>query len=990
MKKLFFTLTIGFSISTFYAQKSSPVIGDVTTLIDLLKKDYNTVNPDNWDEELNTDRGKVIAIFKSYLEDKNRLKPLGPLQQPKDLKTKYDAYIAAKEKLNAFSKMSISVSISNLKIDDKSYPIKVDDQFNNVASKFTEFEGSLKDKKKEYFNEKLESDNVEFENLEYAYLNNNYLKNLIVDFRDKFKAVYDKHTDMYAEKNSYSSIQKSIPFIGGDLAFETLIDGLSRFLAKRIKEELTIHAIDKIKKYLENPTAENYCNELLVLLPVTTNYLKSFESNQLMNFTDEMKQYIEQDLNNLLTNAINLKNTPRLKTYIQNNPDLEFAFEGLEIIPQLSKIKSPIDYFDMLENSRSLTRWSNNPADRTRYNIAQSFKLASMIAYSMTVIDNGETKFASVDLISNYGNEINFYYLYFGFLHQQNIKYFNIGFMNNAVPEPIPLKIDNMMNTIDFRYGEITSSTPTLQFLKSNLTTISTNAEKIYNQGLSIKKKKKNNEEVKYEEIYSFIDDFISFAEEVVKTSDLMMDTRFKFYSNYNLLTGNYDAINVHNDFDLETKLSPYFNVSRLANNMMLDLHQKKYTNAIVKAIEIPLNFRKNNFNEYENKNFTEDLLNFSNQIENTATLMSLSKIFNTEEFDKLSKSNKIKTLKSINTNFHVLHIKLFSNGNLTYFKPKFKSLIISIDALPNKTSVDLKSIEQNIENLKAVLTSHPNEKQELMNLSGISKLNITLELLKKLKQNNVDIGYHSSIISIVDSNLDKIFDEKLYLTRSSSVIDYDSTMKAIIKEFAPQFLNENSKIKDQMAIKVIHFANEMASAKDAEEVEKAIEAFALPVGSSSLKENAYHYFSVNAYPGIILGREFAQDQVDATSFGFTAPVGLYGQISSWGKGESLGIFIPIIDIGAPVRLRIDSNNENKTLPDFNFNDIFSPGFYFTYGFGKKLPLAINVGGQYGPKLRDVEDTENLGSVKTVDSYRINISAVIDIPLLTISGKYKN
>src|SRR5688572_5964118 len=56
------------------AQKDAPVSGHAATLFDLLKKDYNAIDPENRKEELAKDRTAVIAIFKGYLEDSIKAK----------------------------------------------------------------------------------------------------------------------------------------------------------------------------------------------------------------------------------------------------------------------------------------------------------------------------------------------------------------------------------------------------------------------------------------------------------------------------------------------------------------------------------------------------------------------------------------------------------------------------------------------------------------------------------------------------------------------------------------------------------------------------------------------------------------------------------------------------------------------------------------------------------------------------------------------------
>lgn len=976
MKKVLFLLIFTFPITFSFGQKSSPIVGDAATLIDLLKKDYNIINPDSWDEEINTDRGKVIGIFKSYLGEAE--KNLITSKLDPNLKTKFDDYMDLKEKVNAISKVSITISVANVSVPaSEKQIITSDKQFETIRDGLIKLQTDLKNKKDEYYKLKNTEDRNEFTKLESGFVDNGYLLGIISLFKTKYKNLYENNIDVNAEKNTYASIQKSIPFIGGDLSFETIIDGLSRFLAKRIKEELTIHAIDKIKEYLDHPSPENYCHELLVLLPTTTNYLKSFESNQLMNFTDELKQYIEQDLNDLLINAVNLKDTPRLKKYIEKKPDLEFAFEGLKIIPQLSKIKNPIDYFEILENSRNLARWRSTPIttpeDKSRYNISQGFRLASMLAYSMTVVDNGETKFASLDMISNYGNEINFFYLYFGMLHQQNKKYFNVGFIPSSSSTPIPINIGKMMefNAFPFQSMQSTQSKKISETLKFNLTTVCSNAEKIYSQGLALKKKNKNNEEVKYEEVYDFIDNFISFGEEIVATSAFFLNEDFKIYSSYHPVP----VLPASNGISLKDQMAPYFSVSRIANNMMLDLHQKKYSNAIIKAIEIPLSFK------IKDGTAITMLQDVKTAFESQKDLEKMKNAFNPGLLTTDSDEIKKQKLEAAQPYLEILSLKLDEAKDISKLKRKLGKLNDSILALITNSDKLKNTVSQYIE----VRNLFKDEYKAVLNHYGINTTEIANTIKSKLESRN----RNSKVVTFLEKKFDE-YTQTIYcnvILGDDLDISIENQLVAFVDEFAVPSPENVSKVNDNNAIKVIHFVNEMAGAKDAEEVEKAITAFALPVGSSSLKEKAKSYFSINAYPGLIAGFEYSKGLDRAETYGFTAPVGLHAHFYSWEKGGTLGAFIPIIDIGAPVRLRMDSENDTKTLPDFNFNDIFSPGFYLSYGFGKKLPLAINFGAQYGPKLRDI-DVGNDGKFDSIDSYRVSVALVIDLPLFTISGKY--
>ena len=69
-----------------------------------------------------------------------------------------------------------------------------------------------------------------------------------------------------------------------------------------------------------------------------------------------------------------------------------------------------------------------------------------------------------------------------------------------------------------------------------------------------------------------------------------------------------------------------------------------------------------------------------------------------------------------------------------------------------------------------------------------------------------------------------------------------------------------------------------VVKAESPEEVESAIEAAALPAGSSSIKKNSAFNISLNSYIGGYFGRSFNNtDMIDGdnSTVGVTAPVGI-------------------------------------------------------------------------------------------------------------------
>jgi hypothetical protein len=167
--------------------------------------------------------------------------------------------------------------------------------------------------------------------------------------------------------------------------------------------------------------------------------------------------------------------------------------------------------------------------------------------------------------------------------------------------------------------------------------------------------------------------------------------------------------------------------------------------------------------------------------------------------------------------------------------------------------------------------------------------------------------------------------------------------------------------------------------------MERAIEMFALPPGSSKMKKQPGRFsVALNAYTGFALGTEYLDNGLggsDAKNIrALSAPIGLSG---SWGLGVgkknlgSLGFFVPVLDIGAVTAYRFNDNNA-APLPELTWGNILSPGLYAVYGFPWDLPVAFGYGAQVGPALRKV--TTNSVEVNR-SAWRQGVFLSVDIPV---------
>lgn len=759
MKPLYLLITVFFLYTfTGHAQKDAPVAGQAAILVDLLKKDYGAINYDLRNDEMVKDRALVISIFKGYLEENVTFVSHTSVDdlaaENANLTNSLKNLNVAKNNLAVFLNTTISLSGTNGKASDISNKTLI----TNLSKKHDTLATKLEESKKSYYDAHFKVDSIQLDWLKSVYdaTQNKFLAKVLEDFKHKFETLHQLGTDRFATVNYTSSVQKSIPFVGGSLSFETFIDGLSRFMVKRIKEELTTYVIEQVQNQLRKPAGADPFTELKILLPVTTEYLLEIHADKITTFPNELKQYIEKDLNHLLSNAVHLRDAPRIKALIAGNPELDFAFEAMEVIPNLTRIKNPVDYFKLLENSRIVNSWQNLSVGSglTKKNMANLMKLSCLLAQSMTYIDNGELRFTGTDFISGYASENTFQLLLWGFIAQQTKKYYRIDiYLNNTT--------FNLADKLKDHVKDVNNLGARKNSLTELLINVGIHSEKIAVYAAEIRKSNKTGAKVGADTIYHFAGAMIDLSENLVQSAESLLK----------VFVSPPAGISLFKDYD------SYFRMARASTSMLLDLRQKRYAAALMTGLKL--------------------------------------------------------------------------------IPPPCNS---------------------------------------------------------------------------------------------------------------PQ------------VISLVHFINDMALTENAEDAEQAIEAFALPSGSYSVKRKGVFNASVNAYPGFLpafdhaLGVRKTDSLSGRTSIAFTAPVGLS---AAWGtkNGRSIGIFIPVMDIGAVTRFRF--SNETSSLPPLKFSTLFSPGIFFHYGF-KKSPLSLNIGAQYGPEIRKVEEE------KKWESVRFGIGIVLDIPLFNL------
>jgi hypothetical protein len=191
-------------------------------------------------------------------------------------------------------------------------------------------------------------------------------------------------------------------------------------------------------------------------------------------------------------------------------------------------------------------------------------------------------------------------------------------------------------------------------------------------------------------------------------------------------------------------------------------------------------------------------------------------------------------------------------------------------------------------------------------------------------------------------------------------------------------------------------FMATVVQAKTSDDVAGAIEAAALPSGSSRVKRETSFNVALNAYVGLYAGYEqirgFDTTGFTVNTYGVTAPVGISISrghsvffIGTGKSGWSTSAFVSLVDLGAVASFRFQDDSVSQ-VPTIHLQDIVSPGLFLSIGI-PKCPVSVNFGVQMGPNLRKVSSAANDYSNNVY--FRYSMSLVVDIPVFNFYSKAK-
>jgi hypothetical protein len=184
----------------------------------------------------------------------------------------------------------------------------------------------------------------------------------------------------------------------------------------------------------------------------------------------------------------------------------------------------------------------------------------------------------------------------------------------------------------------------------------------------------------------------------------------------------------------------------------------------------------------------------------------------------------------------------------------------------------------------------------------------------------------------------------------------------------------------------ILKYGNFMASvvkAESGEDVQKALEAAALPAGSYSVKQKSEINISINGYIGYAWDFNKVSFK-DTYAKGVYAPVGINITHGSTKKhGLTFTGFISLLDVGSVAAYRLHNGTTETLKQEVRLESIFSPSAQLIVEVGG-YPFAVAAGWRRTPRLFYSNNT----SFTTILPKNVfNFSVLIDIPIFTIYNK---
>lgn len=348
------------------------------------------------------------------------------------------------------------------------------------------------------------------------------------------------------------------------------------------------------------------------------------------------------------------------------------------------------------------------------------------------------------------------------------------------------------------------------------------------------------------------------------------------------------------------------------------------------------------------------------------------------EYYNKLSTSitGLIEPFLSHGTNENIVELQRMLN-----YWPSFSTAGINM-----YKNFKIKEYEAGIQNLSEILSSlekYLKEKDE----DKLTRAKLSSELLKALQKEERSLQDKKDALVATLNNLNegKPAEDPKYIDMLAEQQELQRKIKTQNDKIAALNWQKNNTEKVLFSLNTVldtyNLLAAMSKAEDSKQLEKVLEKYTLPAGSSRIKKDTDFNIAINAYVGGFFGRTNSNGSGFSNEYGLSAPIG-FTLSHGFGKAGSLSAFAGAFDLGSVVRYKLD--NQGEYQQDVNLAGLISPSVHIIYGLPWHIPISFGAGYQW-----TTPTTEASNNIRLRPHF--NLFLAVDVPLfnLVVSKKRK-
>ncbi|MEQ9288489.1 MAG: hypothetical protein RIG77_16335 [Cyclobacteriaceae bacterium] len=863
-----------------------------------------------------------------------------------------------------------------------------------------------------------------------------------------------------AENESFNpfALGAGVSSLGG-LNITTFADEFSQFLIDRARQELNIAFFQRLKTFFDKTP------EIRVLFPKTADALENLLSYEYPTMLQTLKNVFHEDLKNVFFKTDDVFKLPKYKPLVEEFPEILLSLKAVQVIAQIDNERHPSD---ILTDFTKIPEWKDEELEKhfsaTLYNFRAAFLIGHLFSEGVRfvpqdrpfVLKKIDDKTCIVQLdtgIAQATKKDDFFYKT-DTIQREGLEGFTSALAINLRQIFDSSKITDQVyrtSLVKNLFGnKMRNSLPTIA--GKDIETLIAQVEDIVIANSS------------------------TFRE---SESEYTIDKMIRSYGptrawatrqHLNYLVQDKDAFNIFlGILSLQAK----------AGHIQLAVEGESETGAAMTLIRGSVLSKGTTLSNTStiNGDSALDTLKGNTFITERSTLGAGSKpasgstLYIPKDFSQLLLDNQhnislvrdyfvefIERAEEVDRTIREVKEKLKSGGGIDE-KELHSYINYAIDLLEYATNIP--SLFQEKIDIGPYLTIARNGNVMYLNIvkkeygNAVNNLITILETISREVNSSTKINNITSSQSDTQNKINSLRQERKQLIDNgllwSRLYPLSSSNNAVKQVFSEKIkaTKENSfstrKFRkfSQTTSKIFRYGTFMANiikSDSAAEIQAAIKAAALPVGSYTIKRESRWNISINSYVGAVRSREFldktdfeeleqaasqgvvansnAAPAIDRkkTSFAAWAPLGIAASYGIGGKksGGSISLYFTLFDFGAVLDYRVQNPKSDSIsvitqpatlpgdtlavdrklvvseLPELTLKNFIAPGAYLVYGI-PKLPISIGGGYQRGPQLRKIELSDNGEVFSTIEAaaYRWNFFIAVDIPLVTLFNRPK-